>query len=150
MRTRGGLSAALRSPQTIAKRFLVFVLDAVADEPGVAEVGGGDDDVGFAVHEAFADPAMPNEFLDRDDRDVVLPGDLAEFIVARHVERGLAADFDERPDRPHAGHLQKIDGGFGMAGPAEDAAFFRQQRIDVPGPLEFPGERFWGRSACEL
>ena len=89
-RFAGGLQIAPDHRQ----RFLVFVLDAVADEPGVSEVGCGDDHVGFAVHQAFPHSPMPDEFLNRDDRNIVLGGDFEQLIEARHVERGLAANLD--------------------------------------------------------
>ena len=99
----------------------------------------------IAPHELLALAAVADEVGDRDQQQAVLVAELLELGQARHVALVLADDLAQDPGRIQPGHAAQVDGGFGVAGAVEHAAFAVAQREDVAGTGEVVGTRASGR-----
>ena len=116
------------------ERLLRFVLDAIGDDRAGA-VFRGQLGLGFAVHEFFADAAISDELLDRDDRQIETSARSCNCSrLARSPDS--VENFAEHAGGQQAGHAGQIDRGLGVAGAAEHAAFFGHQRKQMPRPNE--------------
>ena len=85
----------------------------------------------------------------------------AEALQVGHARHGAVVVHDLADDagRDEAGHARQVDGGFGLAGAHQHAAFARAQRKDVAGTrqvgcgcvAESMATRIvWARSAAEM
>ena len=117
------------------------VLDVVVDA-GVADraeltVPGRDAGLGNALDVLFVLAAPLDEVGDRDQRQVVLVGENPQLVGLRHRAFVLLADdLADRARRLQTGQPGQVDGGLGVAGPAQHTAVLRAQRHDVAGPGE--------------
>ena len=121
------------------------VLDLVVDA-GVADraelaVPGRDAGLGDALDVLLVLAAPLDQVGDGDQREVVLVGEDPQLVGLRHRAFVLLADdFADRARRLQAGHPGQVDGGLGVAGPAQHPAVLGAQRNDVAGPGEVVGD----------
>ena len=113
-----------------------LVLDPVADDPPPA-VAGGQLGLAGAVDQLLAAASVADQHLDRDDRQAERRGDLVELLAAGDVD--AVEDLAEDAGRLQAGEPGEVDRRLGVAGPAEDAPFPRDQREQVAGPDQVVG-----------
>ena len=77
----------------------------------------------------------------RDQREVVVLGEHPQLVAAGHVAVVLLRhDLAERADRVQPGEPGEVDGGLGVARPAQHAALAGPQRQHVPGPHQVAGD----------
>ena len=91
---------------------------------------------GLAVDELLAHAAIGDQLLDRDDRQVVLPGQLVQ-LRRDWPDRPMSfEDFAQHAGGQQPGHAGQIDGRFGVSGAAEHAALFGHERKQVARAIE--------------
>ncbi len=96
---------------------------------------GIDIEARHALDQRFLALAIGDEIGDRDLLEVMLFGKGGDLRAAH--DRAVVIDqFADHADRRQAGELAEIDGGFGVAGAHEHAAFARHQRENMAGANE--------------
>ena len=116
------------------ERLLRFVFNAVGDDRA-GTVLRGQLRFCLTVDQLLAHAAIRNELFDRDDRQLVLPGQRVQLLAVRTIARFIQ-DFAQRTGRQQARHAREVDGRFGMASAAKHAALFSDERKQVSGPME--------------
>ncbi len=112
---------------------------AVGDHAEFA-VAGGNDGFALALDEALVGHAVADDLGGGDHLEVVLAAEVGEFGDARHGAV-IAHDFADDAGGVESGHAGEIDGGFGLPGADQDAAFAGAQRKDVAGAHQVRGAR---------
>lgn len=82
--------------------------------------------------------AVSDEISDGDDLEAVLEGEFAELRQAGHGAVGVH-DFADDAAGTESGEAGEVDGGFGLTGADEDAAFAGAEGEHVPGTREVIG-----------
>ena len=129
------------------------VLDVLVDA-GVADraelaVPGRDAGLGDALDVLLVLAPPLDQVGDRDQREVVLVGEDPQLVGLRHRAFVLLADdLADRARGLQAGQPGQVDGGLGVAGPAQHPAVLGAQRDDVAGPGEVVGDGWSGRRAA--
>ena len=102
-------------------------------------VGIRDDRLRDAGDQAFRATAVLDELLDGDQREVVLVGELPQRGQAHH--RPVVADhLANHAGRRQPGEHRQVDGGLGVAAPAQDAALGVPEREHVAGADQVIGD----------
>ena len=106
---------------------------------------------GFARRdEALVSQAVADEVGDGDHPEAVVGAEVVELRDAGHGAV-VVHDFADDAAGVEAGQAGEIDGGFGLAGADEHAAFAGAEREDVAGAGEIGGSRCrdrWPRGWC--
>ena len=117
----------------------VLVDACVADRAELA-VPRRDACLGDALDVLFVLAAPLDEVGDRDQCEAVLVGEDPKLVGLRHRALVLLADdLADRTRRLQSCQPGEVDGGLGVAGPAQHAAVFGAQRDDMAGPGEVVG-----------
>jgi hypothetical protein len=82
-----------------------------------------------------------DHLIDGDDRQIVGPGQVQQFVAGRHVLAVATADFAQHSCRHEPGEPHQVDGGLGMPLALEESAFARDQGKDVSRAAEVLGTR---------
>ena len=127
----GGLTRSCEIAPDEGERFLILVRHAVGDHGRRAIVLRRQGNFDLPMDQLLADAAISDQILDRNDRNVMLFGQLLQLGQIGHAEVLLAADLDQSADRPYPGQPQQVDGRLGVAGPPQHAPLFRQKGRDV-------------------
>ena len=127
-RTRGA-AAPMRIAQHDGDRLLVFIADAVGDDPA-RTISRGQIGLGHAIDQLLALAAMLDELLDGDDLQRVLLARRIELVAIGAVAV-VGKHFAKHTRRLEPRHPRHVDGGFGVTGAAEHPALFGNQRKQV-------------------
>jgi len=128
---------------------LDLVVDAgVTDRPELA-VPGGNAGLGDPLDVLLVLAPPFDEVGDGDQGQTVLVGENPQLVGLSHgAFVFLAHDLADGAGRLQARHPGQIDGGLGVAGPAQHAPVFGAQRNDVTGLGEVVGRRSPDRPAA--
>ena len=123
------------------QRHVVLAVDqALEGVHAEAAVRGRQVGLGDLAHEALRLHPVADQVADRDHADRVLAAEPLELRHARH-RAVLVHHLADDARGVEAGEPREVDGGLGLAGAHEHAAFLRAQREHVAGTREVLGPR---------